>query len=91
MPLVPYSKVPLLLAMGAMKKVPVVDQETDEIRVAKVMRLFATFDHRLLDGAHAAKMSTVLKRVFADPEAHFGRLDELPEANAGADPEAVHQ
>ena len=81
-PLVPYSKVPLLVAMGAVKKVPVVDEETDQIRVARVMRLFATFDHRLLDGAHAAKMSAVLKEVFANPEEHFGAIDELPAAEA---------
>ena len=81
-PLVPYSKVPLLVAMGSVKKVPVVDEDTDAIRVARVMRLFATFDHRLLDGAHAAKMSSVLQAVFADPEAHFGRIDELPAAEA---------
>jgi len=82
-PLVPYSKVPLLVAMGAVKKTPVVDEGDDGIdtlRIARVMRLFATFDHRLLDGAHAAKMSSVLRKVFADPEAHFGRLDELPQA-----------
>jgi pyruvate dehydrogenase E2 component (dihydrolipoamide acetyltransferase) len=85
-PLVPYSKVPLLLAKGSVKKVPVVDDDTDEIRVAKVMRLFATFDHHLLDGAHAAKMSTVLQDVFAHPEAHFGRIDELPEAETAAVP-----
>jgi len=87
-PLVPYSKVPLLVAMGAVKKVPVVDDDTDEIRVARVMRLFATFDHRLLDGAHAAKMSKVLRAVFADPETHFGALDALPSAAAPQGPEA---
>jgi pyruvate dehydrogenase E2 component (dihydrolipoamide acetyltransferase) len=81
-PLVPYSKVPLLVAMGAVKKVPLVDEETDAIRVARVMRLFATFDHRLLDGAHAAKMASVLKRVFADPEAAFGPLPEAEAQNA---------
>lgn len=78
-PLVPYSKVPLLVAMGAVKKVPLVDEDTDQIRVARVMRLFATFDHRLLDGAHAAKMAASLQRTFADPEAHFGRIDDLPQ------------
>ncbi len=81
-PLVPYSKVPLLVAMGAVKKVPVVDDDTDEIRIVRVMRLFATFDHRLLDGAHAAKMSAVLQDVFAHPEKHFGALDELPATEA---------
>ena len=69
-PLVPYSKVPLLIAVGAVKKVPIVTED-DKIEIAKVMKLFATFDHRILDGVHASKMSKVLKKVFADPWTHF--------------------
>ncbi|MCO4745573.1 MAG: 2-oxo acid dehydrogenase subunit E2 [Proteobacteria bacterium] len=80
-PLVPYSRVPLLIAMGAVKKVPLVDEETDAIRIGKVMRVFATFDHRLLDGAHAAKMSKTLKRMFADPETHFGPIPDAVETS----------
>lgn len=70
-PLVPYSRVPLLVAMGALQRVPVV-REGDRLEVATVMRLFATFDHRLLDGAHAARMSKLLRESFADPWTHFG-------------------
>ncbi|TNE85612.1 MAG: 2-oxo acid dehydrogenase [Deltaproteobacteria bacterium] len=73
-PLVPYSRVPLLIAMGSVRKEAVVDEETDAIRVERRMKLFATFDHRVLDGAHAAKMSRTLSRIFADPEAHFGPI-----------------
>lgn len=71
-PLVPYSHVPLLLALGAVKEEPVV--EDGEIAVGKVLRAFATFDHRVLDGMHAARMAKTLKRVFADPEAELGAL-----------------
>lgn len=74
-PLVPYSRVPLLIAMGAIKKVPVVDED-DTIRVARVMGLHATFDHRILDGAHAAHMSKTLRTWFADPWTHFGGIDK---------------
>lgn len=70
-PLVPYSRVPLLLAMGAVKKVPAVDEETDAIVVERQMRVFATFDHRMLDGAHAARMASRLAEIFADPDAHL--------------------
>lgn len=73
-PLVPYSRVPLLLAMGAVQRVALVDQQTDAIRVASVMKVFATFDHRLLDGAHAARMAKSLKAIFADPERYFGEI-----------------
>lgn len=72
-PLVPYSRVPLLLAVGAIKDEPVV--EDGAIRPGKIMRLHATFDHRLIDGFHAAVMSKVLKRVMENPAEHFDRLD----------------
>ena len=53
-----------------------------------VLRCFATFDHRVLDGAHASVMSKVMKRVFEDPAAAFGPLPEprALEANTGATP-----
>jgi pyruvate/2-oxoglutarate dehydrogenase complex dihydrolipoamide acyltransferase (E2) component len=75
-PLVPYSRVPLLIAMGAVKKVPVVVGDDDRIEVAKVMRLFATFDHRILDGAHAAKMSKTFKAMFDKPFEHFDKIPD---------------
>ena len=71
-PLVPYSRVPLLIALGQVKDEPVV--EDGQIVPAKIVRAFATFDHRVLDGMHAAKMSKTLKRIFADPEKELGPL-----------------
>ncbi len=81
-PLVPYSHVPLLLAVGEVRQTPVVDD--GEIVVGSVLPIFATFDHRILDGSHAAFMVKTIKRWFADPEAHFGALP--PAADAAADP-----
>lgn len=69
-PLVPYSKVPLLLAMGKVVDAAVV--ENGAVVPGKVMRLCATFDHRVLDGAHAAKMVKLLLPYFEDPAARFG-------------------
>ena len=74
-PLVPYSGVPLLVAVGATKRVPVV-REGDRIEAATTVKLYATFDHRILDGAHASKMAQTLKRLFADPWTHFGGVEE---------------
>ncbi|NCG20516.1 MAG: 2-oxo acid dehydrogenase [Rhodobacterales bacterium] len=74
-PLVPYSKVPLLVALGALKKVPVVNDQ-DEIVIQKQMGLYVTFDHRVLDGSHASKMSAVLRKWFADPYTYFGPIPE---------------
>jgi pyruvate dehydrogenase E2 component (dihydrolipoamide acetyltransferase) len=78
-PLVPYSKVPLLLALAALKEEAVVDHGV--ISVARVLRVCATFDHRVLDGMHAAKMAKTLQRIFADPE---GELGALPTASTSA-------
>lgn len=71
-PLVPYSRVPLLIALGAISDEPVV--EDGEIVPGKVLRAFATFDHRVLDGMHAARMSKTVRRVFEDPEVELGAL-----------------
>lgn len=85
-PLVPYSKVPLLVAVSAMKRVPVV-RDDGRIEAATVMRLCATFDHRILDGAHASKMASTLKDVFADPWTHFGGVARpLPSEGRGEAP-----
>lgn len=73
-PLVPYSRVPLLVAMGALKRTVAV-REGDVVVPVTVMRLFATFDHRILDGAHASRMASTLHRVFADPWSSFGGVD----------------
>jgi pyruvate dehydrogenase E2 component (dihydrolipoamide acetyltransferase) len=76
-PLVPYSRVPLLIAVGAVKEEPVV---VDDGRIvpAKIVRAFATFDHRVLDGMHASRMSKTLRRVFEDPEKELGPLPPAP-------------
>ncbi|MBU0554023.1 2-oxo acid dehydrogenase subunit E2 [Myxococcota bacterium] len=78
-PLVPYSGVPLLLALSAVERVPVVD-EGGAIVARAVMRINATFDHRVIDGAHAAIMAREVKRHLEDPEGCFGPI----EARSGA-------
>lgn len=74
-PLVPYSGVPILLAVGAVKDAAVV--ENGELKVGKIMRVNATFDHRIIDGFHAAVMSRVLRKWLESPYEHF---DPLPVA-----------
>ena len=79
-PLVPYSRVPILLALGGVKDVPVVDG--GQIRVGKIMTVNATFDHRIIDGFHAASMSKTMRAWMERPYQHFDRLGELPEVAA---------
>lgn len=65
-PLVPYSRCPFLIAVGAVQDRPwVID---GKLEIKPVIRLCATFDHRLVDGVHAAHMVKTLKAFFADPE-----------------------
>jgi pyruvate dehydrogenase E2 component (dihydrolipoamide acetyltransferase) len=78
-PLVPYSRVPIVLAVGAVRKVPVV--EGDDIVIRRVMKVNATFDHRFIDGVHVSKMAEVFRNSFADPETYFGEIPQsLPES-----------
>jgi pyruvate dehydrogenase E2 component (dihydrolipoamide acetyltransferase) len=69
-PLVPWSRVPMLITVGAVGDEPVV--EDGKVVPGKVMRLSATFDHRLIDGAHAAVLAKSVHATFADPTKAFG-------------------
>lgn len=71
-PLVPFTRVPLLVAMGAVEDTPLVDD--GEVTIAKTMKLFSTFDHRVVDGAHAATMVATLREFFEDPFTAFGPI-----------------
>ncbi len=72
-PLVPYSRVPLLLALGSTEARAVV--EDGQLAVRRVMDIGATFDHRILDGGHAAKMHRILRDWMEDPFGHFDSLE----------------
>jgi len=65
-PLIAYSRVPLLITLGAVRETPVV--RDGKVVVGKTIRLCVTFDHRLIDGVHAAHMAKTVQRIFADPE-----------------------
>jgi pyruvate/2-oxoglutarate dehydrogenase complex dihydrolipoamide acyltransferase (E2) component len=73
-PIVPYSRVPILLALGAVKEVPAVVDGA--VQVVKVMDINATFDHRIMEGAQAARMAAVIRAWMEDPEGHFGPIPE---------------
>jgi pyruvate dehydrogenase E2 component (dihydrolipoamide acetyltransferase) len=71
-PLVPYSRVPILLAVGAVKETPIV--VNGKVEIAKMMSVNATFDHRFIDGFHAANMSRILREWIEHPYEHFDKL-----------------
>ncbi len=71
-PLVPYSRVPILLAVGMVKERAIVVD--GKIIVAKMMSVNATFDHRFIDAQHAASMSRILREWIEHPYEHFDKL-----------------
>lgn len=74
-PLVPYSKVPMLIATGAIKEKALV--EDGRVVIGKVMSVNATFDHRLIDGFHASVMARVLREWLEHPYEHFDDLSTV--------------
>jgi pyruvate dehydrogenase E2 component (dihydrolipoamide acetyltransferase) len=73
-PLVPYSGVPILLALGSVQERPVADNGV--VVVGRVMNICATFDHRFIDGVHAAVLSKVIREFLAAPYEHFGPIPD---------------
>ena len=69
-PLVPYSRIPCLVAIGSLREAPRVDNS--QVVVRKVISLCVTFDHRVIDGMHASHMVKTMKKIFANPEAELG-------------------
>ncbi|MBI5534213.1 MAG: 2-oxo acid dehydrogenase subunit E2 [Deltaproteobacteria bacterium] len=72
-PLVPFSRVPILLTVGAVKDQPVVDDGV--VKPGKVMKINVTFDHRFIDGVHGAAMSKAMRAWMERPFEHFDKLD----------------
>ena len=55
-----------ILAVGMIKRVPVV-VENDNITVRSIMELSLTYDHRVIDGAPAAKFLQDIKKYIENP------------------------
>lgn len=62
-----YSRVPFILSIGAVKDAPGVNSETKELEVQKIAKFGVTFDHRVIDGVHAARMSKSFKSYMENP------------------------
>jgi len=64
--LMPASNLSFVMAVGKIKEKPVV--KNGEICIAPVLPIAATFDHRVVDGGHIAKMVKGLDFYFQNPE-----------------------
>ena len=58
------------MAVGAAREAPVVRE--GKLAVGQQLRLCVTFDHRLIDGVQAARMSRTLQAILADPDKELG-------------------
>ena len=45
--------------------------EDGKIVIGKMLSINVTFDHRVIDGAHAADLSATVRRVMSDPGAEL--------------------
>jgi pyruvate/2-oxoglutarate dehydrogenase complex dihydrolipoamide acyltransferase (E2) component len=71
-PLVPIARCPILVLVPEVRVRPWV--VGDQVLPRPVLRLCATFDHRVLDGAQAGRLAAELIKILAEPEA----LTSLP-------------
>ena len=69
---VPLARVPLYVCVGAVSDAPMAVDGEVVVRPRVVMT--ATADHRLVDGAHAAKLARFVRAALAEPDL----LDRLP-------------
>jgi pyruvate dehydrogenase E2 component (dihydrolipoamide acetyltransferase) len=74
LPLVPFTRVPVCLAPGAVRKAAVVEEE--RVVVGQVMSVNASIDHRFIDGYHAGVLARTIRELLEDPFTAFG----VPEA-----------
>ncbi len=72
-PLVPYTRVPIFVAPGAVSDEPVV--QDGQVIPGKLMRINASFDHRFIDGFHASVLSKTMRQMLENPFEHFDKLD----------------
>ncbi len=73
-PHTPFSRVPMLVAVGAIRDMVMAVDGKPEVR--KGMTLTATLDHRFVDGFQAATVARAFKEYFNDPD----QLGELAAA-----------
>jgi len=77
-PLVPATRVPVVLLLGEVAERPVA--RDGRVEVAPCMTIGCTFDHRVIDGYQAGKMACVVRQCLENPFAELG----LPSRSSSA-------
>lgn len=65
-PFIPLARAPMLILISEVKDRPWVENKALVVR--PVLRLCATFDHRIIDGFSAGKLATVIREALEHPE-----------------------
>lgn len=65
-PIVPYSRVSLLLAVGQVQDKPIVNEQ-GQVVAAKIIRVNGTIDHRVVDGVQLARAAMVMREYLDAP------------------------
>lgn len=68
-PLVPFSRVPIVLTVGAVRDAPIA--EDGQVVVRPVLSVGVTLDHRVLDGFQAGRLAQRFCDVMRDPARAF--------------------
>ena len=73
-PFVPLGRCPMLLLVTAVQQRPWVvgTGEDARLEVRPVLRLCASFDHRVVDGAQAGRLATTMRRLVENPAGNLG-------------------
>ncbi len=69
-PLLTFTRVPAILAVGAVEDKPGV--RDGQIVVVPTMRISATFDHRVIDGFQGGRLAKTFKQIMSNPAARYG-------------------
>jgi hypothetical protein len=64
-PLVPFSRVPVMISVGRLRMAPCV--VGNQVLPRPMLSLAVTVDHRLIDGVHAGALTTIVRRCFENP------------------------
>lgn len=81
-PLISLYKVPLIVVVGAVREKPAVVD--GQVVPRLMMTISGSFDHRFIDGAHAARLIAAARRRIENPEKAYGPPERLVAAGARA-------
>lgn len=68
-PLVPFSRTPMLFAVGVVENTPVV--ENGQVVAEPVLHIGGTIDHRIIDGYLGGLASKMIKEILENPWQHL--------------------